>query len=836
MNVLIKKEIRLILPAWIAAMLLAIFPIWIASYLWQVPTEVPLFSNAVLLGVLFLAIGSFGQEFSFRTFSLLLAQPALRRRIWTIKIIVLVSSFISVLLALFISWKIYSDWYHLGNWFYIFGLGSKFEVLAIVALAVLSGGLWTTILLRQVTAAFWFTILVPSFIIVLLDGLGSFFSFPQPQTDCCVLLFYSLAGFFWARKMFLSAQDTQWTGGEISFSWRKKISERMPVSNQSRHWFFALVRKEFQLHQVNILIAVLVLALHLTSVVVRKVHPHFENPDIKFVLETVWILWLAMPLLIGCAAVAEERRLGIVESQLCLPVSRRAQLVIKFSVALVLSLILGGMMPLVVERMHDLNLWIFVVAALIFFISFYASTLARTMLQAIGFTIGICAGLWAWVMAIEFSLGHMQRELINPYQAFFIFYLSAGILLLVLARLSFGNFKWLHENWKLWRRNLIAIVLSLAFGFTLANGIYFRAWELLTPVEPSHDAAHLTDSAQVKLASNGNTIYAISPDKKLWIETLAFEIKSNQWRGNFKILVPNRSRSRFIGDSNWVEVAADNYQTLGIQSNGSLWNLQKNPFEKQTDFKLVQIGSETNWSQVASGWGNEFLLFKKNGSLWIWGTNRYDWRKDFSLSQKLKLDSACPPARFGDETNWSELFSSGFAYVKKNDGSLWVATSWIGTNHAFALSQSTNLDGQLVTFTASGSASSVGVKTNGELWIFWDDWTSNKSIPRKTQLGKNAKWKVGGFTTYDSIIAIRSDGTLWKWPWLYQMRNNPDLIKPVQLGNHSDWITLSSSWNSVALAADGSLWNWNEPSAHVWLAPSRKPVFVGNIFQASKNE
>ncbi|HZL14036.1 MAG TPA: hypothetical protein VFC85_07815 [Verrucomicrobiae bacterium] len=57
-----------------------------------------------------------------------------------------------------------------------------------------------------------------------------------------------------------------------------------------------------------------------------------------------------------------------------------------------------------------------------------------------------------------------------------------------------------------------------------------------------------------------------------------------------------------------------------------------------------------------------------------------------------------------------------------------------------------------------------------------------------------------------------------------------------QLGNHSDWIAISQFhyWSTLALAADGSLWLWNEPSGHAWLAPSRKPVFIGNIFQGTE--
>ena len=106
MNPLVKKEIRLLLPAWIAAMLLAIFPIWIASVWSRVPSEAnPYVLLALALGLILLGITSFGQEFSSSTFTLLLSQPIERRRLWFIKTAVLATACISVLLMPVVSWE-----------------------------------------------------------------------------------------------------------------------------------------------------------------------------------------------------------------------------------------------------------------------------------------------------------------------------------------------------------------------------------------------------------------------------------------------------------------------------------------------------------------------------------------------------------------------------------------------------------------------------------------------------------------------------------------------------------------------------------------------------------
>ena len=172
-------------------------------------------------------------------------------------------------------------------------------------------------------------------------------------------------------------------------------------------------------------------------------------------------------------------------------------------------------------------------------------------------------------------------------------------------------------------------------GFLPSHAIYFRAWELLTPTEPPHGPARLSDSTQVKFAATQNTLFATLPDGRLWVETLAF--------GQAFQLAPKQDKPESIGGSNWVAVTADNYQTLGIQSNGSLWSLQRqwNPSQDlrwQTGpFQLTRIGSDTNWSQVRRRHAR-ILLLKEDGTLWIWGTNGYSWRDSSnSISQKAKI-------------------------------------------------------------------------------------------------------------------------------------------------------------------------------------------------------
>ncbi len=344
MNALVKKEIRLLLPGWMVAMLLALV---------QAITRPYDFYIACLLffGLTIMALTTFGRETSLNTFSLLLAQPAERLRIWQTKISVLAVAFLTVSSA------------HGSRAFVISGLHgfatndyddySLFITICLIATATFTGGLWTTLLLRQIAGAFWLTLLVPA----VLSGVATVF-LAQSQSNstiiavlCVVFAVYSVGGFLFARWLFFRAQDVGWSGGVIPLPEWKFFSARSEnaVSARNRKPIFALVKKEFQLHQASLMGAAGLLALHLGVIILRKYHP-FAKDSVGEVLTAIfWMLWLVMPVIIGSLAVAEERRLGVMEGQLCLPVSRRVQFAIKGFLTLFLGIFLGGVMPMLLE-------------------------------------------------------------------------------------------------------------------------------------------------------------------------------------------------------------------------------------------------------------------------------------------------------------------------------------------------------------------------------------------------------------------------------------------------------------------------------------------------------
>ncbi|HEV2330656.1 MAG TPA: ABC transporter permease [Verrucomicrobiae bacterium] len=876
MNWLVKKEIRLLLPAWIAAMLLAIVAPWVLPVQYALGHSLgSLIQLLFPLGVLILAITPFGQEFNSGAISTLLAQPLDRRRIWRTKTTILALAFLIVCLAAFGSFlcrfnAIAEDATNLS---FNGALGSPafwaefrldtLEGLAISALVSFSGGLWTTLLFRQMTAAFWFTLLIPGAIAMIITAGLQVFILSEScvnWTVIIVLVAYSIAGFFFARRLFLYAKDTQWTGGNISFAWRTEAGPRTarPASRPG-NWISVLLLKEIHVHQVNICIAGVLLAFQLSCLAALTIYPHFSR-DTAFALKSVWVIWFFMPILIGSSPIAEERRLGVMETQLCLPASRRAQWFAKLSVALVLSLLFGSLIPFATIKLGGADYSDNPPAALFLIypfamslVSIYASSLVRSTLLAIGTAMAITAILWvAGTANVTWNFGDL---FLNDYDygskttmglSTIILFLGLPVLLVVLARLTFWNFKWLHEGSKLWRRNIILVFATVLSMGILANAIYFRSWEFATSIEPAQGPARLDHATKFKFGSF-NSVFTVLPDGRIWSDMVAYHDVSNLW-WQTTVLVPKNNDSRFIGGSNWADVAVDNIQLLGIHSDGTLWSIQRkwDPsrswWRQSGPVNLAQIGSDMDWTKVAGG-QNSFMLLKRDGSLWRWGTNDYDWKHEgVSIPKKLELDRAMMPSRVGAETDWLDLFSSRrTAYAKKRDGSLWRwEQSWGAHSESGLVPVSeANTNGPWSSIAFCEGDSFAEINTNGELWLFVTRYGSGAAVTKsrvvKIRLGENAKWKICGNESWNGIWAIRNDGTLWKWPPVWAIQRDPQL-NPIQLGSRSDWLALSDAWQfGLSLAADGSVWAWGQPSRHIWLAPPRKPVYMGNIFEGAGN-
>ncbi len=650
MKALVQKEIRLLGPAYGLALFLAIVPVWLLP---EAPGNTPaaLSLFPFWFGAMMLALSAFGREFGLGTFPLILAQPLERNRIWRTKVAVLAGAMASAFAAWCLSCAACVRP----------GMGRTFwlETLTIggtTAMVSFAGGLWTTLLLRQMAAAFWFTILVPDAIGFAIETLGG-----SDAMVVAALGLYSILGFFWARRLFFRFQEAGWTGGVISFpGWRKEHATLQPAL-RTHGPLAALFWKELQLQQVSLAGIGCLFLMHLGVAAIRRFGQDSLGDALRLGLEVFGGVWLIVALLVGSSSVAEERKLGATPEHLCLPVSSRLQYVLKLLFVLALGGVLSGLLLWTAEgigstvrgnssieafktpfQVQTLEVSTLICLGLSL-IGFYASTLTRSIVQALAAAVALAAGVWvAGSLAAAIAFGNLPICGIHLWRGCLVFYIGLPTLVAAFVALAYRNFRRGSADWCLWRHNLAILAGALLLVATLTTATYHRAWELVTPLDrgtaptgcwgrPQPGLPERRLQAAATSAPTGHwsqpqpgpcssTIMAAAPCQPCcrmagfgWTASamslagliLAFG-ESTGFRVGGKW--GSVSGNQIEPGSNWVAVAATFTQTVAIRADGTLWVSEKprlgdswngvNSPTFEEAAPLVRFGQETNWQSV----------------------------------------------------------------------------------------------------------------------------------------------------------------------------------------------------------------------------------------------
>ena len=752
----------------------------------------------------------------------------------------------------------------------------------------LTGGLWTALLLRQIASAFWITFLTPAALVMVIAIFMSQFFKSSSDTVVAIVTYvvailYSVLGFWLAHRMFQRAQDVAWTGGVISFStWRYfESGSKSSVSTRHRKPITALLKKEFQLQSISLFCACALLALHIGVFSLRIFYAnHHKNSFADGVSDGFWILWLIMPLVIGGTAVAEERKLGVAEQQLCLPVSRRTQFAIKFIPTMVFGVLLGGVMPLFLEALaahfgspSDLfrpgnhagnefvsgivlfQISIISLSAGLSMVAFFASTLARNFLQALSIAIVTIIGCCLFDSLFPYIFGQRASVFgILPWPSTLLILIAIPTTVVTCLWLVYRNFSYFHEGARLWQGNLVGIIGAVLFVFVSSAMIYNRVWEIFEPAELAHGPAKFSLANPPKLNNQYGNLLVRLPDGRVWFDSLENIYEENQynrwkqlWWTLMRPLPKSAGPQQFLSGSNWVAVTARRYDwwedrgtsssvyqdTVGVKSDGTLWISSKSAPEVWTGNKMMQFGDETNWQHVIRQYFGSFILLKSDGTLWRWGTNNYNWNPLQTNSPGVRTFK---PRQIGTNSDWKEIFNGWNANARKTDGSTWVVGMGpkTGKDEIERRPDSDKIPPQTV-WTEENAMAYVG--NDGTLWI-WNRYFNKKGAGWSGtgffQVGGETNW-VAVAVTWNNMVALKSDGSLWKWNLFNNSKPTAETAKepPTPLGIHRDWVGLSGTWDgAVSLAADGTLWFWPQTDYYdaALLKTPKQPQLLGNVF------
>ena len=215
---------------------------------------------------------------------------------------------------------------------------------------------------------------------------------------------------------------------------------------------------------------------------------------------------------------------------------------------------------------------------------------------------------------------------------------------------------------------------------------------------------------------------------------------------------------------------------------------------------------------------------KTDGSLWSWGGSWWGQLGNMNFYNPT-------PLQIGTATDWDQLFVGEFNnFALKSDGTLWG----IGSNAHGSLGINSSTTTHTTSFQQIGTATNwvqlnaaryttYGLKSDGTLWG-WGVTNSNELTGAyccndqvaPVQIGTDTDWVEVQASLTSSVIARKSDGTLWGWgdnccEIVAQVSIN-NVAYPVQLNPDTDWTQYSvGSDRAVALKPDGTLWVWGSP-------------------------
>jgi hypothetical protein len=619
----------------------------------------------------------------------------------------------------------------------------------------------------------------------------------------------------------------------------------------------ALFWKELGLHRIALLGMGCLFLLHLAVVWLRRGHEHSVANTLQVALDVFGGIWFLVPLLVSSLSVAEERKLGTLAQQLTLPLSRRVQ----FGLKLLFALVIGGVLStallcaaeglgvaihagpgLFVGSVSPADFELLALCLMGFaFIGFYASTLARNVIQAL--PVGVVATLGVFTVA---SVAPYSGRFLHLWiwRGLLIYYIGGPLLAVTLAWLAWRNFAPESGSGHLWRRNALVVLAALCGIVLLTTATYHRAWEWLTPVDGVAGPARIAGTKPVQFHPYGAcTLTAILPDGRLWVDRLAYQAGRPVLRagpetgfargGHWASL----AGSQMPAGSNWAKVVANSMETVAIRADGTLWVSEKArsqslagfpgnpysipPFEAASG--LVRFGSETNWLDVVRepvGWS--VVLLKRDGTLWRLG------ELDHNEKQPWPGWRHFVPQRLVAEPGWERILAdrwSRFLYAWKRDGTAWgLHTSERGertlTNETeVVVGRLAPLDNtKWRSLTHLLGEHEVGLREDGTLW----SWTLEDVLEAEgrsaTQLGGGgpggrpspARLVAGGASQRKVQRGVPSRPS---WPW--------------RLGPDADWADLDGDYQALILRKmDGSIWRWG-PEAGLDPASALHPAAWG---------
>ncbi len=240
--------------------------------------------------------------------------------------------------------------------------------------------------------------------------------------------------------------------------------------------------------------------------------------------------------------------------------------------------------------------------------------------------------------------------------------------------------------------------------------------------------------------------------------------------GNDTTNISVSSPIQITSDGTWSMVGGG-YFFVALKNDGTIWSWGNGSQGgignslKINISSMIQIGTENNWTFVTANQqaGCAFGI-KTDGSLWSWGSN-------LSGQQGRNTTvSVSSPVQVGTASNWSQIACGQSSFAIKTDGTLWATGDGTsgnnGLNRVTAVSSWTQVGAGTDWAYCCSQSNNMALKKNGTLWVWGLNSVGN--LGDGTVINKSSPIQIAGSWTMataqgDGYKGVKTDGTLWSW-------------------------------------------------------------------------
>lgn len=409
LTALASKEFRALLPVWAAAAFtIGADPLFRGTGMHSL---FPLGMFAYIVGSLALGAHVIGHEFTNRTLASLLVQPCRRSSILLTKA--------SVLAVMLVALGFIARVVVFQSLARAFGNLPRYPTLYLPLIGGFCVAPYMTMRLRSQVAGVVFTACLPgtTYVLALLGGV-IIYGTGTAAAEALALSVWTPAmgisaagGAVLSARSFMRLQDTEGAREEVRLPRWFTVTDASPI----RPPLWMLAKKELRLQQMTFAMVAFYALIWTSLTIAGRLNPEFGR---EFPIQGVGLLYFALlPLLMGSLASAQERQFGMLQSQAMLPVPRAQQWAVKAGVVLVLSLVLGVILPWFVfapPQLSRASFWPLLASiALLTTWSLYISSWCRSGIIALALLLPASAA----AMLLARSIDWLVIALLSPRRA-----------------------------------------------------------------------------------------------------------------------------------------------------------------------------------------------------------------------------------------------------------------------------------------------------------------------------------------------------------------------------------------------------------------------------------